>query len=125
MLIKIKTNKYAYKKYAEQLKFEKDRDEALASLSYTKISQFIRKHNLDFPEDGVRFWVSVHRARVHCKTLPVSMQNESMAWLHERGFEYLPNKITAPRIKGKIIGEGRIFSDQLDKQEKKEIIRNL
>lgn len=66
----------------------KERHEALMSLDREKITAYFLSQGAQPrdipPEPG--FWVRVHRARIHCATIPEEAKEVSRQWLDSRGY---------------------------------------
>lgn len=67
----------------------KARDEALLSMDRDKILAYAKQYSPEllrsFKDDNL-FWISVHKARTACRSLPIEERLKSKTWLEERGY---------------------------------------
>jgi len=68
-------------------KFVKERDESLLSLDKEKIVEFLRKNNVQIPENETVFWAGVHKAITAIDSATLEQKIDSMMWLVEHGFK--------------------------------------
>lgn len=70
--------------------FEKDRNEAFASMDEKKIKEYCNKYNINIPEDEYIFWMAVHKVICYLylnenSNITLEQYNKSYEWLVRNG----------------------------------------
>ena len=73
--------------------FVKERNEALFSLEWQKITEYFRKRGSDVPKNDIVFWAAVYKCICNIKDAPAELKEHAEMWLRCHG---MSSKIAVP-----------------------------
>lgn len=65
--------------------FAKERNEALFSLDRERIEAYMKKYNIEMPEDETVFWAGVYKGICNVQNAPEDLVEKAKKWLNEHG----------------------------------------
>ncbi len=68
-------------------KFLKEKNEAILSLSKSKIIKFTKKYEIPISKNDIEFWVEIHKTILRLNSATDKQKKISKKWLEGNGFK--------------------------------------